>query len=93
MEAQQELEPEHGQNLDVPRMYRFAMTLTILLCVGSALALIAHWMFGILSQRTTMVMAVGIGFWLLMFFGYRGDLKAQLQREENARRRKSSQTP
>lgn len=73
---------EEKSALDVPRMYRFAMFLTIVLCIGSLCGLILHFTLGVFTQRAAMVMTVGTGFWLLMFFGYRSDLKAQLSREQ-----------
>lgn len=66
---------------DESPMYRFAMKATLVASAGSAVLLICHFLFGVFSDRGAAVLAVGIGFWLLMFFGYRADLK---QRSEDA---------
>ena len=55
--------------------YGFAMKLMIALAIGSGALLGLHFAFGFLKPRIAALMAVGIGFWLLMFFGYRADAK------------------
>lgn len=83
LESYRETVMADESGFSVSRMYRFAMVLTIVLFVGSVVGLILHFTMGMFTQRTAMVMTVGTGFWILMFFGYRSDLKAQLARERD----------
>lgn len=63
-------------------MYRYAMKLTIVLSAVSAMMIPCHYLFGWPTARGVQVMIVGVGFWLLMFWGYRSDYR-QRQREHD----------
>ncbi|QDU63918.1 hypothetical protein Pan216_47990 [Planctomycetes bacterium Pan216] len=73
------------------RMYRYAMKLMVVLAIGSAVMLTLHYTVGILNARTTSLMAVGVVFWLIMFYGYRQDLNERDRLEREARQTREPQ--
>lgn len=67
------------------RMYGGAMKWMIVLSILSALMLALHYFFGLFSQRIATLMAVGVVFWLVMYQGYRADLRQREAEEQAAR--------
>ncbi|MFO0947389.1 MAG: hypothetical protein U1D30_15880 [Planctomycetota bacterium] len=73
---------------DEQRLYRLAMRLTIAMAVGSVVMTILNYFFHFLSGRAAGAMAFGMFFWLVIFHGYRSDMK---QREKEFAEAKSSE--
>ena len=70
---------------DEQRLYRLALILTILFSAGSLIISIVNLYADFLSPRATGAMWFGIFFWLLIFFGYRADLKERTWTREEER--------
>ena len=72
-------------NANDRRMYGGAMKWMIVLSILSAVMLAIHYFFGLFSESVDTLMAVGVVFWLVMYQGYRADLRQREAEEQAAR--------
>lgn len=71
---------------DEERLYRLAIRAGIVLAALSVVLTVANYFGDFLSGRAAGAMAFGVFFWLLVAWGYRADLRARADQEEEARR-------
>lgn len=70
---------------DEERLYRLAMVFTLIAAAMSVVMTILNYYFDFLSGRAAGAMAFGMIFWLVIFWGYRADLKQRQAEMEDAR--------